>query len=273
MTRKTLLISFSLSFFTVALLLASAVASTEWKPADPNRPRPVRVTPATSTSRAPSDAIRLFSGKDLAAWQHANGKPADWKVAEDYFEVVPGTGDLVTRQPFGDAQVHVEWASGYSPFPPGGARFADGVVIKKFPPAFAGQWPGNSGVLLMSLYEIQILESYENTTYADGQAAAIYCQYPPLVNASLPLGQWQTYDIVFHGPRFSAEGSLQAPATITLLHNGVLVQDHVSLMGPTTTGSRPPYKAHATKLPLKLQDHLQPVRYRNIWIRELEEGH
>jgi hypothetical protein len=271
MTRKTLPVSLLVSS-SVALLLASAVPATDWKPADPNRPHPPKVTPPIGDNGAPSDAIRLFSGKDLAAWQHAKGKPADWKLADDYMEVVPGTGDLQTKEPYGDCQLHVEWAARFSPFPAEGARFADGVVIKKFPPAFAGQWPGNSGVILMSLYEIQILESYENTTYADGQAAAVYCQYPPLVNASLPLGQWQTYDIVFHAPRFSDDGALQTPATITLLHNGVLVQDHVSLTGPTTTARRPPYKAHAAKLPLTLQDHLQPVRYRNIWIRPLEEG-
>jgi hypothetical protein len=122
----------------------------------------------------------------------------------------------------------------------------------------------------MGLYEIQVLDSYENKTYADGQAAAVYGQYPPLVNASRPPGQWQTYDIVFHGPRFDKEGKLTRPARVTALHNGVLVQDNVELSGPTANGQRPPYKTHAEKLPLGLQDHGNPVRFRNIWIRELK---
>jgi Domain of Unknown Function (DUF1080) len=138
------------------------------------------------------------------------------------------------------------------------------------PPKGESQERGNSGVFLMGLYEIQVLDSYENKTYADGQASAVYGQYPPLVNASRPPGQWQSYDIVFHGPRFDKEGKLMRAARATVLHDGVLVQDNVELSGPTAHGQRPPYKAHPEKLPLALQDHGDPVRYRNIWIRELK---
>jgi hypothetical protein len=130
---------------------------------------------------------------------------------------------------------------------------------------------GNSGVFLMGMYELQIVDSYENVTYADGQAAAVYGQYPPLVNASRPPGQWQTYDIVFRGPRFDAAGKVTRPARMTVLHNGVLVQDDVELVGPTANKARPPYAAHPARLPLSLQDHDHPVRFRNIWIRELPE--
>ena len=129
---------------------------------------------------------------------------------------------------------------------------------------------GNSGVFLMGLYEIQVLDSYENKTYADGQAAAVYGQYPPLVNASRPPGQWQSYDIVFHGPRFAKDGKLLRPARVSVLHNGVLVQDNVELSGPTAHGARPPYTPQPEKLPLALQDHSNPIRFRNIWIRELK---
>ena len=202
---------------------------------------------------APSDAVQLFNGKDLSAWQQANGKPIAWKLGDGYFEVAPGTGDIVTKQSFGDSQIHVEWAT---PNPPHGTD----------------QEPGNSGVYLHSLYEIQVLESNRNKTYADGQAGAIYCQYPPLVNPALPPGEWQTYDIVFHPPRFSADQKLLEPATVTLLFNGVLAQDHAIPTGPTDYMKRPPYKPTPLKQPLLLQDHGQRVRYRNIWIRELNEA-
>lgn len=215
------------------------------------------VAPGTSSSpqhpgTAPSDAVLLFSGRDLAAWKMHNGKPMAWKAHDGYFEVAPGTGDIVTKQSFGDCQLHVEWAT------PNPAHGID-------------QEPGNSGVYLQSLYEIQVLESYHNKTYADGQAGAIYCQYPPMVNPSLPPGEWQTYDIVFHAPRFSADSKLEEPASVTMFFNGVLVHDHAVLTGPTDYMNRPPYKVTPAKLPLLLQDHGQPVRYRNIWIREVAE--
>jgi len=245
-------------FLPIALTaFAASVPVIKWKTGDRSRPLPPMVTPGEPSTQehagtAPSDAVQLFNGKDLSAWQQHNGKPAAWKLHEGYFEVAPGTGDLVTRQAFGDCQLHVEWAT---PSAPHGSD----------------QEPGNSGVYLHSLYEIQVLESNRNKTYADGQAGAIYCQYPPLVNPARPPGEWQTYDIIFHGPRFSADSRLQEPAAITLLFNGVLAQDHVIPTGPTDYMKRPPYKVTPEKLPLLLQDHGQPVRYRNIWIRELHE--
>jgi len=210
-------------------------------------------TPSTQDSpgRPPSDAVVLFDGKDLSKWAHKDGSAAKWKVENGYFEVVPKAGYIYTREAFGDCQLHVEFAE---PFPAKGEN----------------QDRGNSGVFLQGLYETQVLDSYQSKTYADGQAGAIYGQYPPLVNASRPPGQWQTYDIVFHGPRFDKDGKLLRPARETVFHNGVLVQDNVELSGPTAHGKRPPYEPQPEKLPLALQDHSHPVRYRNIWIRELK---
>jgi hypothetical protein len=201
--------------------------------------------------RPPSDALVLFDGKDLSQWLGEDGQTARWKVTDGAMEVVPHTKSIHTRQPFGDCQLHVEFRE---PVPPSGE----------------GQERGNSGVFLMGLYEIQVLDSYENKTYADGEAAAVYGQFPPQVNASRPAGQWQMYDVIFHGPRFR-DGKLLRPARVTVLHNGVLVQDNVELSGPTAHHDRPPYKATPDKLPLSLQDHGNPVRFRNIWIRELHE--
>ena len=244
-----------------ALLLAgvpaicNAQVDSRWKIHDTDRLLPPVIdagTPSTQDlpGRPPSDAVVLFDGKDLSRWSHKDGSTAKWKVDHGYAEVVAKTGYIYTREAFGDCQLHVEFAE---PVPPKGES----------------QERGNSGVFLMGLYEIQVLDSYQNKTYADGQAAAVYGQYPPLVNASRPPGQWQSYDIVFHGPRFDKEGKLLRAARVTVLHNGVLVQDNVELSGPTAHRQRPPYTAHAEKLPLALQDHGDLVRYRNIWIREL----
>lgn len=226
-------------------------ALARWKIHDVTRPVPTVITPA-APGRAPSDATVLFDGRDLSKWQSAKGGAAQWKVVDGAMEVAPGTGDVHTSQSFGDCQLHLEWA-------------------EPNPPHDKDQGRGNSGVYLMSKYELQVLDSYQNKTYADGQAGAIYGQFPPLVNASLPPGQWQTYDIIFHGPRFSADGKLLRPARATVLQNGVLVQDNVELTGPTEHGQRPPYAPHPAKMPLLLQDHDQRVRFRNIWIRELPE--
>jgi hypothetical protein len=231
----------------------NAQTEIKWKAHDRSRPAPAEVDPGApgtenSMGRAPADAIVLFDGKNLFGWTQKDGGPAKWKVADGYFQVVPKTGDIITRQPFGDMQLHVEFA-------------------EPSPPAGQDQDRGNSGVIIMGLYEIQVLDSYKSATYPDGQAGAVYGQYPPLVNASRPPGQWQSYDIVFHAPRFDASGKLLRPAYVTVLQNGVLVQDHVEIHGPTATGE--PYKAHAEKLPLELQDHNHPVRFRNIWVREL----
>ena len=255
MTHKLSHALFVLAFASLASF-SFAQAEMKWKIHDPNRPLPPVITPGTASTqespgKPPSDAVVLFDGKDLSKWVDKDGNPAKWKVANGYMEVVGKTGNISTRDSFGDCQLHVEFAE---PTPPHGES----------------QERGNSGVFLMGLYEIQVLDSYENKTYADGQASAVYGQYPPLVNASRPPAQWQTYDIIFHGPRFNGD-TVQRPARVTVLHNGVLVQDNVELTGPTAHGERPPYKAGPDKLPLQLQDHGNPVRYRNIWIRELHE--
>lgn len=233
---------------------AAAQVSARWPQHSLDRPQPAVVTPAPSGGPVapPSDAVVLFDGKDLSQWAGDSGQAAPWKVADGYAEVVPGSGNIHTRQAFGDCQLHVEWMA---PVPPHGE----------------GQERGNSGVYLMSKYEVQVLDSYDNRTYPDGQAAAVYGQYPPLVNASRQPGQWQTYDIVFHRPRFDAQGKLLSPARITALHNGVLVQDNVELSGPTAHQQRPPYTAHPDSLPLLLQNHGNAVRYRNIWIRAIDQ--
>lgn len=232
---------------------ASAQPDTRWPQHSMDRPKPVVVDPGAGALPVPppKDAIVLFGGSDLSKWSHGDGTPASWIVRDGYFEVRPRSGGIATRDSLGsDIQLHVEWMS---PNPPRGT----------------GQDRGNSGVFLMGRYEIQILDSYDNVTYPDGQAAAVYGQYPPRVNASRPPGQWQSYDIVFHGPRFDSSGRLMRPATVTVLHNGILVQDHVTLSGPVGHYARPPYEAHPERLPLGLQDHDHPVRFRNVWAREL----
>jgi hypothetical protein len=254
--KKSLLIALGVATIFGLPCPSTAQVDQKWKIHDLARPVPPVIDPGTSSTqdsagRPPSDAVVLFNGKDLLRWAHKDGSAAKWKVETGYAEVVPKTGYIYSRDAFGDSQLHVEFSE---PVPPKGES----------------QERGNSGVFLMGLYEIQVLDSYENKTYADGQASAVYGQYPPLVNASRPPAQWQSYDIVFHGPRFDSSGKLLRPARVTVLHNGVLVQDNVELTGPTAHMARPPYKAHADKLPLGLQDHGEPVRFRNIWIRELK---
>lgn len=224
----------------------------KWAIHDLNRALPPVVDPgpAGPPVPAPADAVILFDGKGLSQWEDGKGGAAGWKVENGYVEVVAKMGSIRTKRGFGDCQLHIEWAAPIE---------AKGE----------GQERGNSGVFLMDTYEVQVLDSYDNTTYADGQAAAIYGQYPPLVNACRKPGEWQTYDIIFHRPHFDPEKNLVQPARLTVLHNGVLVHDNVELTGPTAHKARPPYKPHEVRLPLSLQDHGNPVRYRNIWLREL----
>ncbi len=212
---------------------------------DPARPRPPVVTPGTQGS-APSDAIVLFDGQDLSQWM-----PSKWKVEKGYVEVTPHAGDLVSKQKFGDVQLHIEWAA---------------------PAEVKGnsQGRGNSGVFLQGRYEVQVLDSFENPTYADGQAGAIYGQWPPLVNAARRPGEWQAYDIIFEAPRFEGE-KLIKPAFLTVIHNGVLVQNHREVMGPTKHRELAKYVPQPAEDSLKLQDHGNPVRYRNIWIRKISQ--
>ncbi len=230
-----------------------------WRVHDEARPRPRIVEPGTASSperpgKPPSDAVVLFDGRDLSQWvQRLRGgmlaEPA-WRVENGYMEVVPGTGSHLTKESFGDVQLHIEWAT---PAEPSGSS----------------QARGNSGVLIMGLYEIQVLDSYENISYADGQAGAVYGQFPPLVNASRKPGEWQSYDIIFEAPRFDGD-QLAKPAFVTVLHNGVLLHHRRELMGPMRPKRLTEYKAHEAELPLLLQAHGNPVRYRNIWARRLD---
>lgn len=228
----------------------------KWHVHDPDRPHPRVVTPGKEPGAAPSDAIVLFDGKDLSQWdQHGRGADsaklvdAQWKVENGYFEVVPGTGDLYTREKFGDCQLHVEWSE--LPNVRG-----------------ASQARGNSGVLLMSRYEIQVLDPFNNPTYADGQAGAIYGQFPPLVNPGRKPGEWQIYDIVWEAPRFEGQKLLKS-AVVTVFFNGVLVQNHKEPIGAMVYRQVAKYTPHDPEEPLMLQDHHDRVRYRNIWIRRL----
>jgi hypothetical protein len=226
-----------------------------WRQHDIRRPRPTVVEPAEAgiAARPPRDAVILFDGTNLDAWKSHSGGPARWKVAGGVMETVPGTGVIETRASYGDIQLHVEWAA---PDPPHGV----------------GQDRGNSGIFLMGQFEIQVLDSFKADTYADGQAGAIYGQYPPLFNASRPPGQWQTYDVAFRRPRFDGSGKLLEPARVTLFHNGILVQDNEEPFGPTSWLKWLPYDAdRGGRGPIALQDHDHPVRYRNIWLRELPD--
>ncbi len=223
---------------------------TGWKAHDLNRPLPKVVDPGPTDSSAPSDAIVLFDGSDLSKWTDGKGGEPKWKVVDGAMESVPGSGYVFTKEKFGDCQLHVEWAS------PSKVKGN-------------GQGRGNSGVYLMGQFEVQVLDSFENSTYADGSAGSLYGQYPPLVNASRKPGQWQSYDIVFRAPKFSQSGELETPARMTVFHNGVLIQDHSELFGPTNWIQHKNYRQSESKLPLSLQDHGNPVRYRNIWLRPL----
>jgi hypothetical protein len=223
----------------------------EIPPLPPPKNEPPVVTPGKSDREPPSDAVVLFDGKDLSRWKSArDGGEAKWLVQDGYAEVVAKTGPIATREEFGDCQLHIEWAS---------PAAVEGE----------GQGRGNSGVFLMDRYEVQVLDSYENKTYAHGQAAAVYKQYAPLVNASRKPGEWQSYDIVFHAPRFNEDGRVVDRARLTVFHNGVLVQNDVELLGDTPHARPAVYIAHPPKAPLSLQDHGDKVRYRNIWIRPL----
>jgi hypothetical protein len=233
----------------------SAQPPQEWPVHAMDRPQPPVVDPGPFAGSAapPSDAIVLFDGRSLEAWRSGDDadSPAAWRIADGSVEVVPGTGAITTARGFGDVQLHLEWRA---PAPATGE----------------GQDRANSGVFLMTRYELQILDSHGSTTYPDGQAAAIYGQVPPLANASRPAGEWQTYDVIFRRPRFDASGALVSPARMTVLHNGVLVHDGVALHGATRHMARATYEAHADRLPIRLQDHGARVRFRNIWVRDLE---
>lgn len=210
------------------------------------------VSPGKTSQDPPSDAIVLFDGKDFSQWKSANANGGDikWKLGENAMTVVGGTGGIMTKDGFGDCQLHIEWRTP--------------AEVKG-----EGQGRGNSGIFLMGRYELQVLDNYNNKTYVNGQAASIYKQLPPLVNACRPPGEWQTYDIIFTAPKFYENGAVKSQARITVLHNGVLVQNDAVLLGGTQYIGVANYEKHGDKEPIMLQDHGNPVSFRNIWIRPL----
>ncbi len=265
--KKLLLIILSLTAFQAIAQQDNDPKLTEvWEPV------PEVVTPGNATA-APSDAIILFDGKNLSEWQNPQfkGEPttaegvaeviakldenfdhsqAGWEIENGEIVVKPGNGAIETKKEFDNFQLHIEWLS----------PVMEGV---------SDQGYSNSGIFLMSLYELQVLNSFENKTYSNGQAGSIYKQHIPLVNASKAPGEWQTYDVIFTAPQFDKKGKLLSPAYVTVLHNGVLIQNNVELKGPTVYIGKPSYTAHPAKMPLRLQDHGNKVRFKNIWIREL----
>ncbi len=227
----------------------------KWRVHDDNRPRPEVVTPGETASSAPSDAIVLFDGANLDEWVMAkDNAPADWIVKDGYVEVPPkgqGVGGYMrTKREFGDVQLHIEWAS-------------PAEVVEK------SQGRGNSGVFFLGGYEVQVLDSYNNKSYADGQASAIYGYKPPLVNACRPPGEWQTYDIIFEAPKWDAEGNLLKQAYVTVIHNGVVTHHRQNYLGPSGHKKVANYNNVKETGPIQLQNHSNPVRFRNIWVREL----
>ncbi|MBK5278937.1 MAG: DUF1080 domain-containing protein [Bacteroidia bacterium] len=245
------------NLFFFLILLAIVPAFSQSKPRESLDPtvseiwdlKPVKVTPGKNPGEAPSDAIIIFDGKDLSNFSALDGSAAKWDVKDGALTVTKGLGDIKTKKQFGDIQLHIEWR-------------APDVIVGE------GQGRGNSGIFLQERYELQVLDSYESVTYSNGQAGSIYKQSIPLVNATRKPGEWQVYDVVYNAPVFSENGRVSAPAKITVLHNGVLIQNGTAIFGPTEYKGLPVYQSHG-KASLKLQDHGNPVSFRNIWIREL----
>lgn len=241
-------------FITTSLLITSIGFAQERK-GDPAltemwSPVPAIVQPGKTSQDAPADAIVLFNGKDFSSWNGKGGKQIEWTIADGAMTVKGGSGEITTKQGFGDCQLHIEWRTP--------------SVVKG-----EGQGRGNSGIFLMGKYELQVLDSYNNKTYSNGQAGSIYKQLVPLVNASKGPGEWQTYDIIFTAPRFAENGRVQSQARITVIHNGVLIQNNQAIWGGTQYIGIADYQAHSMKEPITLQDHGDAVSFRNIWIREL----
>lgn len=234
------------------MILTTAYAQQEPDPKDTEvwEPEPKVVTAGKQPASPPSDAIILFDGKNLDNWESHDGQKAQWTVAKDVMTVAKGTGDIRTKQEFGDIQLHIEW------------RTPSEVEGE-------GQGRGNSGIFFCEKYELQILDSYNNRTYSNGQAGSIYKQSIPMVNASRPPGEWQAYDVVFISPKFKSDGTLETPGRITVFHNGVLIHHCTEIKGTTEYIGQPKVVAHG-KGPLRLQDHGNPTSFRNIWVRELE---
>lgn len=215
-------------------------------------PQPPIVTPGSTCEEpasAPSDAIILFDGKNLSGWENMKGDPAEWTVSDGVFTVKRGTGGIRTKQKFNDFQLHLEW------------RVPVGIEG-------SSQGRGNSGVFLQGIYEIQILDNYQNETYVNGQAGSVYKQTPPLANAMRVPGEWNTYDIIYTAPTFKKDGTYRTPPRVTLLQNGVLLQNNTTILGTTEYIGFPKVNEHGEG-PIMLQDHGDPISFRNIWIREL----
>lgn len=243
--------------FLLVFLLASVLAFSQSKPRESLEPtvteiwdlKPIKVTPGKNPGEAPSDALIVFDGKDLSNFTALDGTPAKWEVKEGALTVIKGSGDIKTKKQFDDIQLHIEWRT-------------PEVIVGE------GQGRGNSGIFFQERYELQVLDSYESVTYSNGQAGSIYKQSIPLVNATLKPGEWQVYDVVYNAPIFSENGRVISPARITVLHNGVLIQNGFQIWGPMEFRGLPVYEPHG-KASLRLQEHGNPVSYRNIWIREL----
>lgn len=255
MLKSNSMKTYQLAFLLLTIAVIPSVAQVQNRESlDPKvtevwEPKAKKVNPGALPGDVPSDAVVLFNGKDLSEWTSLDGTPAKWEVKEGSVTVVKGAGDIKTKKVFGDMQLHIEWRT-------------PAIVESE------GQGRGNSGIFLQERYELQVLDSYESQTYRNGQAGAIYKQHSPLVNATRKPGEWQTYDVIYTTPRFSESGDAIIPAYITVLHNGIVIQNHVEIRGPTEFKGLPVYVAHG-KASIKLQDHGNPVSYRNIWLREL----
>lgn len=225
----------------------------KWRVHDGNRPQPPVVDPGPETGpvHAPADAVVLFDGKDLSLWKNGKGEAAGWKLVDGgVMEVAKGTGDITSTDEFGDAHIHIEWCAP--------------TEVKG-----SGQGRGNSGVFVMGRYEIQVLDNYDNPTYPDGTAGAVYGEFPPLANACRKPGQWNTYDILWTAPRFEGD-KLVSPAYVTVVFNNIVVQNHTELIGATSHRVVGTYAPHPPTGPIRLQDHGDLVRFRNIWVRPLK---
>jgi hypothetical protein len=244
-----------LKFFMLGIAAIGLSNVVKAQNADPSlteqwKPEARVVTPGKTSLDAPADAIVLFDGKNTSEWVGGDGGPVKWKVADGAMTVVGGTGGITSKKAFGDCQLHIEWRTP--------------AEVKG-----EGQGRGNSGIFLMGKYELQVLDSYNNKTYSNGQAGSIYKQLMPLVNASRKPGEWQTYDVIFTAPRFNADGTVKTQANITVIHNGVLIQNHAVLSGSTQFIGISTYEKHGDKEPISIQDHGDAVSFRNIWVREL----
>ena len=253
MCRHLLLSVIATVLFASTLMGQQLIKEGEYKPEDTEyyEPKVEKITPGQD-NQPPSDATVLFDGQDLSAWEAVEGGgEVPWTVEDGYFTVKPESGDIQTKENFGDFQLHIEW------------RSPQEIVGE-------GQGRGNSGIFLQGLYEVQVLDSYESETYVNGQAGSIYKQTPPLVNATRTPDEWEVYDIIYTAPKFDEKNqAMVEPGYVTVLHNGIVVQHHTRLQGTTEYIGPPQWKAHGDG-PIKLQDHSNPVSYRNIWIRPLD---